>query len=113
MIRFRPVVALFVLMSLFGASGSWHVVEQDPDFLPQVAGHDHSHHDERWRPRPAAAGAPDHCTLCHWAQAFSAGRTEKSDSPPVVGADGQPRLASVQPIRSTILFQRSPRGPPA
>jgi hypothetical protein len=54
------------MLSLFGSPQVlWHIAD-DRDCVPAAVQHDENAH----RVGEARAHAPQHCYLCHWAQAF-------------------------------------------
>ncbi len=103
--------ALIALICL-GGGGPWHVENDDPDFLPPDAAHNHATHHEVFR-SPIAPQTPVHCAICHWLQMFRAGAMRQARLQFATDVPGALIASSIPPVRTGALFDVPSRAPPA
>ena len=106
------LAAALILLTFLGTSGSWHLEDDDPDFLPLAATHDHSTHHESLR-TPAHPEGTAHCAICHWLQMFRASALRHARVQLVSASNSARVMTAIPSLRAAALLDVPSRAPPA
>jgi hypothetical protein len=109
--RSRLLATALIVLTMLG-TGTWHAGGDDPDFLAEQTGHDHSRHHESFR-SPAAADTAGHCAICHWLQNFRASQVRDARVHHRPLAASRDTSRAVARVSQAALLDVPSRAPPA
>ena len=110
LVRSRLIAVSLIVLTVLGTSGTWHVDASDPDLAAPIA-HDHSTHHAQFG-RATTPGAPVHCAICHWLQAFRSDATSYVRVQPASDGPSVRVRAAATSVESADRIDLPSRAPP-